>query len=195
MSYHNAISANDPQAIEKLTQKLEGCTQTQTFMKQVNAYFRKADTCFGCPGLTDDQIAKLHQKIERTYSWEKMPFASYELTNNNAEIRRLKQRIAELETNKNVGFVGWKFEGGEVVANEEACRLQILFDEKPPAEQREALKSRGFRWTPSVDAWQRQLNGNAICAASYLDFLCPADATSPLKLQPQATRQTQEQVR
>lgn len=186
MSYNNAISSSDPQAIEKLTQKLESCEQQQAFMKRVNAYFRKADTCFGCPDLTDNQITKIHQKIERGYSWEKQPFASYELTNNNGEIRRLKQRIAELTVNREMGFVGWKFEGGEVVTNTDNNRLQIFFDKKPPTEQREALKSRGFHWAPSEDAWQRQLNGNAIHAASYLPFISSADGSDPIKLQPKA---------
>lgn len=194
MSYNNSISSSDPQAIEKLTQKLEECEQQQALMKRVNAYFHKIGTCFGCPDLTDYQIVTIHRKIDSGYSWEKQPFASYELTNNNAEIRRLKQRIAELTVNREVGFVGWKFEGGEVVANTDNNRLQIIFDEKPPAEQRDALKSRGFHWAPSEDAWQRQLNGNAIYAASYLAFIAPADGSDPIKLQPKApNKESQEQ--
>lgn len=60
---------------------------------------------------------------------------------------------------------GWKFDGGEVVANDEANRLQIFFDGKPGDSMRDILKSRGFRWAPSVKAWQRQLNNNAMAAA------------------------------
>ena len=38
MSYkNNAISSDDPQAIEKLTEKLHKCETEQEFMKKVNA--------------------------------------------------------------------------------------------------------------------------------------------------------------
>ena len=46
----------------------------------------------------------------------------------------MEKRIAELSRDKETGFVGWEFEGGEAVANEEACRLQLFFDEKPSEE-------------------------------------------------------------
>ena len=39
MSYkNNAISSDDPKAIEKLTGKLQKCEKEQEFMKNVNAY-------------------------------------------------------------------------------------------------------------------------------------------------------------
>ena len=38
MSYkNNAISSDDPKAIEKLTEKLQKCEKEQEFMKNVNA--------------------------------------------------------------------------------------------------------------------------------------------------------------
>lgn len=58
-----------------------------------------------------------------------------------------------------------KFPGGEIVRNTEADRLQIIFDEKPDDEQREALKQNSFRWSPRYGAWQRQLTRNAEIAA------------------------------
>ena len=39
-----AIKSDDPHAIEKLTDKLEKCEKKQSFMKQVNAYYRKNGT-------------------------------------------------------------------------------------------------------------------------------------------------------
>ena len=49
--------------------------------------------------------------------------------------------------------------------NAEENRLQILFDEIPDADTRDALKSNGFRWSPRNKAWQRQLTQNAEYAA------------------------------
>lgn len=60
---------------------------------------------------------------------------------------------------------GWSFDGGRVVMNAEANRLQLVFDGKPDEGTRVALKSRGFRWSPRFGAWQRQLTDNAVQAA------------------------------
>lgn len=67
---------------------------------------------------------------------------------------------------------GWKFVGGEVVANADDNRLQIFFAGKPGEDLRHELKSRGFRWAPSVGAWQRQLTNNAVYAAKAVVALC-----------------------
>ena len=45
--------------------------------------------------------------------------------------------------------------------------------EKPDADTRAELKSSGFRWAPSVGAWQRQLTDNAIRAADRLECIKP----------------------
>ena len=110
----------------------------------------------------------------------------YLLTNNNANIRRVRQRIEELSNRSE--FVGWTFPGGEAKVNEAENRLQLIFDGKPDADTRQTLKSEGFKWAPSQGAWQRQLNQNAIRAAARLDFLHPEDGKSPYQLQPFAKR-------
>jgi hypothetical protein len=189
MSYKNPISSSDPAAIEKLTEKLEQCRQLQAAMKEVNAYWRKNGTCVGAPGVTETQAVKLDASIERAYSWNKQPFPSYDLSNNNAEIKRLEKRIDEIALNREVGFTGWEFAGGRAVANTEIDRLQLLFDEKPSPEQRDVLKHKGFHWSPRNEAWQRQLTKNAIYAVNYVDFLRPLDARMPSDLQPKAPKQ------
>lgn len=153
-------------------------------MKKVNAYYRKNGTMKGFEGISDEKAAEIDEAVKNSYSWITAPYAPYQLSNNNAEINRLKKRIATLERRAEVGFVGWKFEGGEAVANREENRLQLLFDEKPSEEQRSKLKSWGFRWSPSNKAWQRQLNGNAIYAAGQIDFIKPLDGRTPRELQP-----------
>jgi len=185
MPYNNAISAGDPQAIEKLTDKLTHCEELQVVMKDVNAYWRKNGTCVGAPGITQAQAEKLDKKINTaTVSWERQPFSSYDLTGNNAEIKRLKTRIAEITHNREVGFAGWEFNGGTAEANAGENRLQLFFDEKPNDNQRALLKANGFKWAPSMGAWQRQLNDNAIYAAGRLDFIKPSDGRTVRAHQP-----------
>ncbi|HBT63861.1 MAG TPA: hypothetical protein DEB10_04260 [Ruminococcaceae bacterium] len=184
MNYNKPISSGDPQALEKLMAKLEQSKELQDTMKVVNAYWRKFGTCKGAPGITDVQAEKLEKRIETGYSWEKQPFTSYELTNNNAEIKRLERRIQELSYNKEVGFSGWNFEGGYAEANTDMNRLQLYFDEKPDEQRRTVLKSNGFKWAPSQGAWQRQLRDNAIYSAGRIDFIRPSDGRSVREHQP-----------
>ena len=189
MSYkNNIIRSDDPQALEKLQNKLTECENRQEFMKKVNTYYRKNGTCKGCEGVSDATAQKLDDNMKDAYSWVTAPFPSYALTNNNAEIKRLQKRIKELSHDKEVGFVGWKFKGGEAVANEGNNRLQLFFDEKPSDEQRSILKANGFKWAPSAGAWQRELNGNAMYAANRIEFIKPENGRKPTDLQPKAPK-------
>lgn len=187
--YNNKpISSDDPKAVEKLQEKLGALEKSQEYMKRVNAYFRKHDTTLGCPGISDEQAAKMDAAVLNGCSWEKMPFASYLLSNNNAEIRRVKKRIEQLTQARDVGFVGWTFPGGEAVINNNINRLQLVFDERPNKDQCTLLKQHGFHWSPAEQAWQRQLNANAIYAASRMPFVCPESGEKPYAFQPKAPK-------
>ena len=187
---NNAIFSDDPEALAKLTAKMESLQMAQTRMKQINAYYRKHGTCHGFHGLSDDQAEKLDDRVRNGYSWEKTPYPAYALSNNNQEIRRLKERIKQLTEARELGYQGWEFEGGKVVANAENNRLQIFFDEIPSSELRQELKGRGFRWARSEGAWQRQLTDNAIYSASRIQALQPTDGSDPLKIQPKRKPKT-----
>lgn len=89
----------------------------------------------------------------------------------------------------------WMFKTACAKINEPENRLQLIFEEKPDANQRQELKSNGFKWAPSQGAWQRQLNQNAIRAAARIDFLRPEDGTSPYQLQPFVKRENKEMSR
>ena len=160
------ISSDDEKAIEKLREKLAGREREQAFMKEVNAYYRKNKTLEGCPGLTEEAVAQMKAGMERSWRKDPRPYESFILTNNNAEIHRLRGRIEELEQRQAAPAPeGWTFNGGKVVMNTEENRVQILFDGKPEEEIRSELKHSGFRWSPRQKAWQRQLNQNGIYAA------------------------------
>lgn len=181
---NTAISSDDPEAIAKLTEKLEGLKAAQERMKAINAHYRKHGTCHGMEGLTEEQAEKLDQEINNLHPWAKVPFPPYSLSNNNQEIHRIQDRIKRLTDAKEVGYTGWEFDGGRVEANMEKNRLQIFFDEKPDEETRRELKTWGFRWARSEGAWQRQLTKNAIYAASHVQAIRPTDGSDPMKIQP-----------
>ena len=177
------ISADDPQAVQKLEKKLESLEKSQETMKAVNAYYRKHKTLDGCPHLSPEQLVKLKADMASSWHLGDKPFATWALSNNSAEIRRVKDRIKSLSQQKEIGFVGWEFDGGKVEANTEANRLQIFFEDKPDETTREALKSNGFRWSPKAGAWQRQLTSNAYYAADYIKAIAPLTGEKPTELQ------------
>lgn len=51
--------------------------------------------------------------------------------------------------------------GFKVIRDADHTRLSIEFDYIPDAEIRACLKSNGFKWSPYMKAWTRQLTGNA----------------------------------
>jgi len=183
------ISADDPQAVQKLEKKLESLEKSQETMKAVNAYYRKHKTLDGCPHLPPEELEKLKADMASSWHLEDKPFATWALSNNSAEIRRVKDRIKSLSQQKEIGFVGWEFDGGKVEANTEANRLQIFFEDKPDEATREALKSNGFRWSPKAGAWQRQLTSNAYYAADYVKAIAPLTGEKPTELQRAHIRQ------
>lgn len=92
-------------------------------------------------------------------------FASYQLQNNNANIKRMRERVAELDAKAAATTTETeRADGIRVVQNADADRLQIFFPGKPEAEIIGKLKKNAFKWSPSQGCWQRQLTGNAIQA-------------------------------
>ena len=189
-SSHIEFVMDDPQAAAKLEAKLVKLESAQETMKAVNAYFRKNKTLEGCPSLTPEQITKLQQEMAQSWHLDKSrPYPAYMLSNNNAEIRRIRGRIEQVRQHEETNFAGWEFDGGRVEANKADNRLQVFFDGKPDEAARDELKANGFRWAPSVGAWQRQLNKNAYYAAGYISCIQPISGEKPIDVQ----RSTQQQ--
>lgn len=92
------ISADDDRALEKLEAKLAGLEAMQEEMKTVNAYYRKHKTLEGCPVLSAEEIGKLQSSMASDWRKNPVPYPSYLLTNNNANIRRTRQRIEDLKS-------------------------------------------------------------------------------------------------
>ncbi len=163
------ISADDPQAIEKLEGKLEELEKLQKTMKDINAFYRKNKTLDGCPNISP----KIIEHIKKYMSVEDKPYPTWVLANNNAEIRRLKKRISDLTQRDETTYEGWNFNGGAVEINKQENRLQVFFEEKPDEDTRTILKHNGFHWSPKAKAWQRQLTDRAIYTAKNLACICP----------------------
>ena len=162
------IKSSDENAVEKLESKLANMQKQQENMKAANKILKNAK-------LADDE--KVKKLIEVGYSESsaiellKPDFCgrigfTYHLQNNNGNMRNVKQRIEKLQRQKakEVTEIVVETETNNedsnirIVDNPQADRIQIFFPGKPDADIRTKLKSNGFRWAPSIGAWQSYRN-------------------------------------
>ncbi len=162
---NEAISSDDPEAIAKLRAKVAEIETTKERMKFCNTVIRKARKA--AAGKGTDETQAIIDALVKALGWPKdkaalltkpdcfgnIGFADFELTNRGAEVRRLKKRIAELEARATVPETELTFGDVKVVLADN--RVQIHFPGKPSDELRTELKQNGFKWAPSVGAWQR----------------------------------------
>ena len=153
------ISSDRSDAAQLLQAKIDNAEKLQQHMKAVNRIVKKK-------GLSDaDKTAKLAEMgvsakvatslLAGDFAGRK-GYAPYQLTNNNANIKRMKSRVAHIEKEGGRPTTEHAFSGGTVVDNAENNRVQIVFDGKPDVEMRTKLKRNGFNWSPSEGAWQRK---------------------------------------
>jgi len=161
-----AIFSDDPQAIEKLKEKLANLQSAQGFMKAANKCIRKKDKegFLKIPHATE----KMWEQLNAPDPMGRTGFAGYSLHNNNAEMARVRQRIAQLEKRATRETTETVINGVRLVENVEANRVQLFFDGKATEEMRKQLKANGFRWCRSENAWQRHLNNWAVRIAREL---------------------------
>ncbi len=156
---------------EVMKDKLLRAEEHQELMKAVNKILRskklsddeKAQQVHTDFGLSEQLIHELMNP-----DWGKPGFASYQLTNNNTNIRRMRERVAELQKKEDTPTTEIKFDGGTVIDNCDDDRVQIDFDEKPDDAMRAKLKGHGWRWAPSVMMWQRKRTNAAMRSAKEI---------------------------
>lgn len=155
------IKSDDERAIEKLEEKLEDMKKLHEDMKAANKALRLKDKEAG-----NDQLREMGYSEESIEELRKpdylgrVGYPNFQLSNNNANIHRVEERLKRLKAVKERGSSEQEYKTFKVVENTEAMRYQIIFDGKPDAEIRTLLKSNGFKWAPSQGAWQRQITSN-----------------------------------
>ena len=163
------ISSDDPDAVKKLAAKLADLKNKQALMKSVNKALRlknkeKGDTVLLALGLTKEQVETLHTPDELG----RVGFPSYALTNNNANIRRVANRLKMLKKATESQAKSEDIETPLYTFHVAENRVQFLFDGKPKQEVRDILKGWAFRWSPSRGAWVRQATANGLYAAKMV---------------------------
>lgn len=154
------IRSDSPTAIADLQKKLDAAERLQEMMKAANKVVKGK-------GTDDEKIAKMvdlgftdaeaREALKPDFIG-RFGFPDYKLQNNNAEIKRVRDRIAQLEKLSDVRgeTAEWAFEGGRVVDNVEEGRVQVIFNERISKEQHEKMRSLGFVYSRRNEAYQRQ---------------------------------------
>jgi len=169
---HKALAApvdNSPQAeLQRLKANLAQRERAQELMKAANAALRHGDDeALRRLGFSDAHIAEL-KKPDFAGG---IGYPDFRLRNNNAEIRRLRERVAQAEARVQAAQAGpqlREFAGVRIEENAQDNRLRLYFDGKPSEEVRNDLKANAFKWSPKAGAWQRQLTNNARYAARQI---------------------------
>lgn len=174
---NNAISSDDPHAIEKLKEKLKSMENNQAFMKAANKLLRNKKAT------EQEKIDLLSEyKIESAEVREMIisgkGFQHFNLSNNNAEMNRIRKRIVFLEKLSKMASQEITINGLRIFMNVEANRLQLFFPGKPEENIRQQLKRHGFRWSPREGAWQRQISNAAVHYAKEIAKQLPPPASN-----------------
>ncbi len=116
---------------------------------------------------------QLQDSFKKANKAQRGSVPAWRLSNNNAEIRRLRARIEELGRLHSSAPIEQKGLGWHMF--EDDGRIQICFDGKPAAELRQLCKGAGFVWSPSRCAWVRKVTVRAVNEARRLARALPAE--------------------
>jgi len=162
---NDAISSDDPDSVAKLDTKIAALEAQRDRVKAYNASCRKGTPDFS---LLDEAQRADYAGLVRI-GWAKpegSQFPAYHLTNMGANVRRLKERrdyLAAQHERAAANPAGRETTIGDVriVEDLEENRTRLFFPGKPSPDTIRALKARGFRWSPTNQAWQRQASPQA----------------------------------
>ena len=163
---NKAIFSDDPQAAEKLADKIARLEKRQELIREANKLSRKNDR----EGL--EALGFGATVIEELLNpdWAGHPgFPAYVLTNLGANIRRLKERTEEIEKHAADVTSEKTINGVRIVDSVEDNRVQVYFPvERVPLDVYKELKSDGFRWTPTLGCFQAYRNNRATYYANQI---------------------------
>jgi hypothetical protein len=153
---NNSISSDDPDACDKLQAKIEGAEKLQNIMRSANKIYRKGNTPENIASLVALGLSETQAKAGFTPDFcGRIGFADYQLSNNNANISRMKKRLESLSRKPTESKETEMENGIKIVENSYENRVQIFFPGIPLINIRTFLKSHGFHWSKFNGCWQR----------------------------------------
>ncbi len=158
------IMSGDADAVDRLQSEIRQAERRQEAMKAANGIIRRKPKNEETPEKLAELMTTLGMsegEARRLFAADfcgRIGFPDYKLTNNGANIRRMKERLERIARAKEQADTTIKGEHARIEDCPADNRVRLFFPGKPAAEVREKLKSRGFRWTPSLGCWQAYRN-------------------------------------
>lgn len=161
--------AGDSNALDRLRAEIASAEREQEKMRDANAAIRKhakagaeAQTAaLVALGYTPGQASALLGRDDVG----RVGFPDYKLRNNGANVRRMQERLVQLERAKATPAAEMQGTAARLEDDPPANRVRLFFPGKPDAAVRDRLKGAGFRWTPSAGCWQAYRNHGTLAAA------------------------------
>lgn len=169
------IMSGDADALDRLALEISNAERLQASMKAVNKAIRthaKAGEAQQVAALMEigySEAQALEILHPPAHYGRGIGFPSYRLTNNNANINRMRERLEKISAAKTCEVVAVECANGVKLEDDApANRVRLFFPGKPSEEIRSKLKSSGFRWAPSIGAWQAYRNHNSLATAASI---------------------------
>lgn len=164
------IATNDPDATRKLLLKLMDLQITQEIKKAANKIIKSKNKKYPTQ---ESKIAELlllglseatANKLFEGDFCGRIGFPAYELSNNNATMKQVKERLQAIANLSQVEDKTYQLLDGflEAEINKEEGRVFLRNKEKPIKAIREIYVEYGYRWSPTNEAWSRTLTAAAI---------------------------------
>jgi hypothetical protein len=166
------VMAGDSDATKRLSEKIAAGERLQEQMVAANAAIRKnkkagtekLTAALVALGFTPDQAAIL---LRPDYLGN-IGFPSYRLRNNAANIRRMKERLDRISHDQQLQDSITEGSSARLEDCPAENRVRLFFPGKPDEQVRSELKRSGFRWSPTIGAWQAYRNPSTIAKAKAL---------------------------
>jgi hypothetical protein len=160
------IMAGDANAADRLRAKIAEAEKLQEWMKGTNATIRQH-----AKSGPEAQIAALvalghsesrARQLLRPDFCGRIGFPDYALKNNNANTRRMRERLAAVDSAQETPQTVLEGHAARLEDSPAENRVRLFFPGKPAQAVRETLKANGFRWTPSLGCWQAYRNPRSL---------------------------------
>lgn len=169
----SGISSDDPDATQKLKEKLASLERRRSYARVINKAYRKGGWDEVRKVVSDVAVDKMIVVAERYHSnTDSPPFPSYLFTNLGANIRRIRKRIETIRAEQiQSPTAPVKYDGFSVVPRPDINRITVVFEEKPSRDTCKLMRQYGFKFSRREMAWMRHLNNAGRHAASSVATL------------------------
>lgn len=167
------VSSDDPQAVDKLRERVIALEEEHLWMKRANGYFRLKKSLYGFQG-PQEILTKGESNLKIWGALVKVPFPSYALSNSKANLRRLKHRIQDLAAAVDAVIrPEINGEGFSITEDKSENRILLRFNQWLSKDNYKFIRHNGWLWASSKRAFVRKLNNAGRGSADYLARVLP----------------------